>query len=180
VSEWSLPDPARRVHSVPEPRPPARATPAATAEPSPRRPVAPAVDRAQSSSGWLLLVGGGLVVLGSVLPWSVVTTSRHVLSADGLRGDGRVTLVLGLIVAAIGLRALLATVRRSMVVVALVAASVAAVVAGFNAFDLETLGTAADQLASLNVGHGLLLTAIGGIVAVIGSVRLVASTHHPS
>jgi hypothetical protein len=126
----------------------------------------------------MLVIGGGLAMLGSILPWSVVTTSRRVLSADGLRGDGRITLLLGLIVVAIGVRALVGLVRRPVVVVALVAASVTAVIAGFNAFDLQGFGNASDQLASLNVGHGLLITVIGAVVAVIGCVRLVAASHH--
>ena len=168
MSEWSLPDPASRVRALPQPGD----GPATSATPDDGP-----VGRAQSASGWLLVVGGGLATLGSVLPWSVVTSSRRVLSADGLGGDGRITLLLGLVVVAVGVMALVSRLRRAACIVALVAAAVVVVVAGYNAFDLDSFGTASDQMASLEMGHGLLITAIGGGVAVVGGVRLVAASH---
>jgi hypothetical protein len=55
-----------------------------------------------------------------------------------------------------------------------VAAISVAAIAGYNAFNLDAVGDAADQIAALNLGHGQLITAIGGLVALLGSARLVA------
>ena len=171
MSEWSLPDPASRVRALPQPGD----APATSATPDDGP-----IGRAQSASGWLLVVGGGLATLGSVLPWSVVTSSRRVLSADGLGGDGRITLLLGLVMVAVGVMALVSRLRRAACILALVAAAIVVVVAGYNAFDLDSFGTASDQMASLEMGHGLLITAIGGGVGIVGGVRLVAASHdHP-
>jgi hypothetical protein len=166
VSEWSLPDPAARVKALrdPEDEPPTAANANGP------------VGGTQSTSGWLLVVGGGLAVLGSILPWSVVTSSRRVLSADGLTGDGRITILLGLAVVVVGVLALVGRPPRPACIGALVAAAVVVVIAGYNAFDLDALGTASDQMASLEMGHGLLITAIGGTVAVVGGVRLLAAS----
>ncbi len=156
MSRWSLPDPSTRVDVVP-----------AIGSSS-------TVQRVQSLAGWLLITGGGMAVLGSVLPWSVVTSYKKVLSADGLGGDGRITLLLGLVLVGLGTVALLRRVPQGLAAGSLVAAIAVTVVAGYNAFDLGSLGDASDQLSSLELGHGLVITLIGGLIGVVGGARLVA------
>jgi hypothetical protein len=123
---------------------------------------------------WLLVTGGGLAILGSVLPWSVVTSAQGVLSADGLKGDGRITAVLGGLLLVLGAAVFAGWSNRAVGITGVVTAIAVAAIAGYNAFDLDAFGDAADQMASLNLGHGLLITAIGGLVALLGSARLVA------
>ena len=48
------------------------------------------------------------------------------------------------------------------------------VIAAYNAFDLSAFGDAGDQLASLDMGHGLVITVIGGVIAAVGAARAVA------
>lgn len=131
--------------------------------------------RAGQVDGWLLLTGGGLAALGSVLPWSVMTTGdRGVHSAAGITGDGWVTLLLGLVVVLAGALTLVGWATRGLAVTAVVCAIAITVVAGYNSFDLSAFGAAGDQLASMELGHGLVMTVIGGLVALVGSARAVA------
>ena len=43
-----------------------------------------------------MLVGGGLVLIGSFLPWATVTTVFGTISVAGTNGDGKITLGVGL------------------------------------------------------------------------------------
>jgi hypothetical protein len=156
VPRWSVPDPSTRVVEL---RPPG----------SPPTPA-----RVSTRGAWLLVTGGGLAMLGSVLPWSVVTSAQGVLSADGLRGDGRITAVLGGLLLVLGAAVFAGWSNRAVGITGLVTAIAVTAVAGYNAFNLDDFGEAADQMAALNFGHGLLITAIGGLIALLGSARLVA------
>jgi hypothetical protein len=155
VSRWSLPDPSTRVPSLPTPT---------------------RVDgrHVESVAGWLLVIGGGLCVLGSLLPWSVITAVKTVLSVDALHGDGRFTLPLGLIIVAIGILTLGGRVGLRLAVVVTVLSVAVTAIAVYNAIDLDALGTAANEEASLELGHGLVITLIGAVLGVIGGARLVA------
>src|SRR5207245_4255602 len=76
-------------------------------------------------------IGGALAVAGSILPWAVVTFRpgalgvepptlftpvRHVMGTH--TGDGKITLVIGLVVALLGIAGLLVRRRESRTVVA--------------------------------------------------------------
>ena len=125
-------------------------------------------------SAWLLVIGGGLAALGSVLPWRVATEGgKHVLSTAGLRGNGWLTLVLGVAVLVVGLLGLRRRGRPGVAVAVLVAGVAITVVAGYNAFDLGALGDTSDQTASYELGHGLLMALIGGVLTLVGGARFV-------
>jgi hypothetical protein len=132
------------------------------------------LDDVHRVAGWLVIAGGGLAVLGSVLPWRVATTFGSVFSTDGLRGDGRLTLALGVLLVVIGAITVVGHVTRVAAVVAVVAGAAVIAVAGYNAFDLDEIGRAGDRLASMQLGHGLLITVIGGVLCLIGAARTVA------
>ena len=157
VSRWSLPDPSTRVATLPDP--------ARRRAPAPKRP---------SFEGWLLITGGGIAMLGSVLPWSVMTTGDRVHSAAGTTGDGRVTLLLGLILVAAGVLTLLGVAARWLAITAIACAIMLTVIAAYDAVDLSAFGNAGDELASLEMGHGLVITVIGGVLAAVGAARCVA------
>ncbi len=130
--------------------------------------------RVRRGAGWPLVVAGGLAVIGSVLPWSVVTTFKHVVSFQGLRHDGWFTLVLGIALVLIGIAVLQGYSNQTVAVVALCVAAAIAVIAVYSTTDLAAFGNARDTNESLEVGHGLVITMIGGLLGVIGSARLVA------
>jgi hypothetical protein len=67
-------------------------------EPPPRRDLAGPTDRTPNKAGPALeLIGGGLVLLGSFLPWATVATVFGTVSLNGIDGDGKITMVLGLV-----------------------------------------------------------------------------------
>ena len=107
-------------------------------------------------------------MLGSVLPWSVMTTGDRVHSAAGTAGDGRVTLLLGLILVAAGVLTLLGVAARWLAITAISCAIMLTVIAAYDAVDLSAFGNAGDELASLEMGHGLVITVIGGVLAAVG------------
>ena len=45
----------------------------------------------------LEFIGGGLVLLGSFLPWASVATVFGTVSLNGIEGDGKITVVLGVV-----------------------------------------------------------------------------------
>jgi hypothetical protein len=159
VNRWSVPDPATRVATLPAPA---------------QRRVQPRPRALVTAETWLLLVGGGMAMLGSILPWSVATTGALVASENGMHRDGRVTILLGLVVVVVGVVGIWYRIGRGVAVGALVAAVTITVLTGYDAFDLSAFGDAGDQLASLEIGHGLVITVIGGVVAMIGAARVVA------
>jgi hypothetical protein len=132
------------------------------------------LDDVHQVAGWLVIAGGGLAILGSVLPWRVATTFGSVFSTDGLRGDGRLTLALGIVVVIIGALTVAGHVTRGAAVGALIAGVAIVAVATYNAFDLDQIGASGDRLASMQLGHGLLTTVIGGVLCLIGAARAVA------
>jgi len=51
----------------------------------------------------LLIIGGALMAVGSLLPWTVARTAFTTVERSGTDGDGLVTLGLGVLLALIGL-----------------------------------------------------------------------------
>ena len=159
MSEWSLPDPASRVRALPQPGD----APATSATPDDGP-----IGQAQSASRVAL---GGRGRLGDARIGAALER-RHQLAGACCRPTAseamrRITLLLGLVMIAVGVMALVSRLRRAACILALVAAAIVVVVAGYNAFDLDSVGTASDQMASLEIGHGLLITAIGGGVGIV-------------
>jgi hypothetical protein len=104
----------------------------------------------------------------------MTTGDKGLHSAAGIVGDGWVTLLLGLVVVVAAAPALVGWGARGLAVTGVVSAIAITVIAGYNAFDLSAFGHAGDQLASMEMGHGLVMTVIGGIVALVGGARVVA------
>lgn len=126
---------------------------------------APASPPSSPTPGIVMTTGGGLVALGSFLPWA----SLGPFSASGLDGDGVITLVLGVIVLGMGIVWLTAGGKRWLPVVALVSAVLITLVAGYDSMNIST-SEPGPFGAELSVGSGLWLTLLGGIVAATGSV----------
>jgi hypothetical protein len=45
-----------------------------------------------------MAVGGGLVLIGSFMPWASITSIFGTLNIAGTQGDGKITLIFGLII----------------------------------------------------------------------------------
>lgn len=50
----------------------------------------------------LAWIGGGLLIFGSVMPWATISAGILSVSKAGTDGDGKITLVLGLLILAAG------------------------------------------------------------------------------
>lgn len=121
-----------------------------------------------------LIVGGSLgVVIGAFLPWATVGP----FSKAGTDGDGVITLILGLACAAFGVAAL-SRARRGYAVTALVAAVLAVVVAIIDIGDVSSVAEGPLGIEA-EVGVGLVLTLVAGLVAVAGCVVAIRSTRRP-
>lgn len=118
------------------------------------------------TQGWMVLGGGAALAIGSFLPWaSAFGQSVTGMDAD----DGVITLVLGLVLVALGYMMAMRETQRWMVIAALVVGLIAVVVALIDLFDV--LGTEA-----VSVGIGLWIVVLGAIVAAAGAaMRMRAS-----
>ncbi len=129
-------------------------------------------------SGWRIggIAAAVFVFIGSFLPWATVDTFFGSFSANGMDGDGRITLVLGL---AAGV--LVGLWKRPTVIIAAVLSGFVVLIA---LVDLVDLGRAAGDglgLADVSPGIGLILTLLAGIagvaVAFVGQMQLAKEGH---
>lgn len=138
---------------------------------------APQVQRAAGPSiewaGAVILIGGALACLGSLLPWITATAAFvGTISRNGFDGggDGIFTAGLGLVIALMGI-AILA--RSGNARTARIGTAIcAAVLLWVAVMDINAVN---DRLESLDagafgsVGMGLIVIVFGGVVAIIGS-----------
>ena len=119
----------------------------------------------RSSRSTLIVVGGSLVaIIGSFLAWASVE-GISVSGTDG--GDGTLTLILGLITAALAVF-LLGRGRSRQIGVA-IAAALIILIAVINIADVNSVASDFGGIADVSVGFGLWLVLIGGIVALAGA-----------
>jgi hypothetical protein len=151
--------------------------------------------RGESTAGIVAIVGGGLLAVGSFLPWAEVSGSGASVTAKGLDGsDGYITLAAGLIAVVTGLLMVRAT-RRVVAVVAVLAGLVGGGLALYDALTAKdsVLDAAAEELApsfgvspdqvraaldqavdsgqlGVSISIGLYVVIAGGLVTVVGGV----------
>ncbi|HEX7463723.1 MAG TPA: hypothetical protein VF382_02360 [Actinomycetota bacterium] len=118
------------------------------------------------------MIGGGLVLLGSFLPWatirSAVLSSPGSLSVNGTDGDGQITLVLALVIVGIGVVGLMG--RPRFWLISLIAGCLAALVAVIDIIDVSrTAGEVESAYLDASVGIGLWVVLAGAVVAVVGA-----------
>ena len=123
--------------------------------------------------GWWLIFGGGLVALGSFLPW-ITFSGAGTFNRSGLdRGDGVITLVCGAVVGIIGGYIVsgrsVTTGIRAFLWSALI---VAAVVWGLDFADIRGRVAAINWGFNEGFGSGVWVVAVGVVVAVFGSFTL--------
>jgi len=107
----------------------------------------------------MLMAGGsGLVIVGSFMPW----VRRGPVSISGVQSDGRITVVLGLLmlILALASRSSPSTFPRVLV---MIGAVLAIVVAGIDNTRLR------EDLPDNLIGGGIATVFLGGIAALIGT-----------
>lgn len=148
--------------------------PAPWAPPAPDGPTPPPARRAALWPGALLVGAALLALIGAVLPWAEVRAVFFgQLDVAGTEGDGVITLLLGLVLGALGVLAPLAGNPRWLGVVALVTS---VVIFAVGAYDLADVTRAASELRTelfgidARPGPGLYLTVVAGVVGLAGGV----------
>lgn len=134
------------------------------------RPPAERANEAPNKAGpAIALVGGALVAIGSLMPWATITHVFGTVNLNGTEGDGKITLVVGLVLVFLAVLELTGTgnIRAIILIVAVVAA-------GLGVYEIVNLN---DRLVDVNtefarasVGVGLNAVVGGGVLAVLGSL----------
>jgi hypothetical protein len=129
-------------------------------------------------TGWLLAAAGLGVTIGSFLTWATVVstfggpgTTTDIAGTSGDR-DGRITVVVGAVMFAMGLLIMLRQGRLWVSVGGIVLSAVAAVVALADISDVSTTSHTVSSIGAghIDVGGGLylvLVTALAGLAAAI-------------
>jgi hypothetical protein len=188
-------------------------------------------DRIASPGAIVGLIGGALLILGSFLTWLTLSFNLDAFakvlsdatgvqvspsdlssnglagstSASGIKNDGKLTLVAGVVVV-VGAILLIAVanVRKAAAIVMIIAGALGGLVAGYNLLTKNSqidkaLANAGGQLKGLGIsvdafrpvltvkwGIGIYLCLLGGIIAVVGGVMAsrspaaVATTAQPA
>lgn len=123
----------------------------------------------------VVLIGGGLVLLGSFLPWITATAAFvGTISRSGIDGggDGLITAGIGLVIVVAGLLGFASPGAVSVARLGAVVAGIAAVALGILEINSVNARIASldVQTATATVGMGLYAVILGGIVAFIGGL----------
>jgi hypothetical protein len=120
----------------------------------------------------LAAVGGGLVLIGSFMPWASVATAFGTVSIAGTEGDGKITLFIGLVMVLLSVLELtgnVLVVGLPTRVLALIAAFGAAGVGGYDLVNVSNnLSSVSSEFARASIGVGLYAVVGGGVVAIVG------------
>lgn len=141
--------------------------------------------REQRVPAGILVVGGGLAVAGSVLPWeTVLSATGGTVQRSGLESpDAVMTLVLGVVIVAagaIGFRRVPTGYWRGMlllvvtVLLGVVIFDGAELVRSIGAFNSRFVGS-----AQASVGIGLYAIALGAVLGLVGAIRLPGRRRSP-
>jgi hypothetical protein len=118
----------------------------------------------------LLLAGGALAAIGSLLPWATVSSGFGSVSINGIEGDGRFTVVLGGALALLGFLRL-GTPPRGNPIIGFLLAILLGIVGALAYSNLSGgLADAESEFVRASIGIGLYLVLAGAIAGIIGSV----------
>lgn len=114
------------------------------------------------------ILGAILIIAGSLMPWATVQSIFGTMSLNGTEGDGIITLLAGIGLAA-GAGATAAFQRLWL---AIAQAITAGGVAALSLYEINhvtsSLDDAGNELARASAGSGLYVLLIGAVVAVLG------------
>ncbi len=136
-------------------------------QPGSRRPLGPA-----KLLPGIVIGAGVLVVLGSLLPWATVSSGIGSLSVDGTSGDGKLTLILGVIALVMGVVLLQRGAGVGWLVGTGVVFLVTLGVSIKDASDISSFGDQVTALVGVHVGFGLWLCILGSIAGVVATALL--------
>ena len=118
-----------------------------------------------------LLVGAAGLIVGALLPWATVDAVLFSATANGIDGDGVITLIVGGIVA---IFVALLRGRRGVAAACLLLGLLAGVVALVDLVNVSSrvgdVQSTANLALKASVGVGLWLTALAAVAVVVGSV----------
>jgi hypothetical protein len=125
--------------------------------------------------GIVLLIAGALAVLGSFLPWITATMAFvGTISRNGIDGggDGVITIVLGIVIALIGIARLARSGNpRTMRIGAGLAALVLGVVTWVDVASINQRVSGLDsKVAIASLGMGIIVIGIAAVLAFIGAL----------
>lgn len=125
------------------------------------------------------LIASALVILGSFVPWASVEAFGMSDTMNGFDGDGRTSLVIGLVMAL-----LFGIAKRGTVIAAAVVSLLALGLGAFEFIDLQSVSDEFGGIASVSPGIGLFMIVAGGIagtlIGVFGQARLSAAPTAPA
>lgn len=123
----------------------------------------------------LILLGGAMTAIGSLLPWTIARSGLATAERAGTDGDGVFTLGIGIVIVVLAIigweRPLPRVGRMGVIMLSAAAFGIAALVYG-SVSDFIAQGS--DIEAS--IGMGLYITAAGALIALIGGARLVPAS----
>ena len=132
-------------------------------------------DEPRSPDAMVIAIGGGMLAVGSMLPWISATTGFGTLTRSGLDGggDGVFTLLLGVAGVFLGLNLLgvVGVAHPKAPVGAIVAGSIALVILVLAYLDVQSRIDEAPSLVGASVGAGLYVSALGAGMVLFGGIR---------
>lgn len=117
---------------------------------------------------YVAIVGGVLVILGSFLNWVSVSAGPFAESKNGIEGDGKITLILGVLLI---VGAVIALKKPGRPWVALVFSVLALLMGIFEYIDISgDVSDIKDLGLSASVGIGVYIVILGALVGLVSSV----------
>lgn len=113
------------------------------------------------------LIGGGIILLGSSMPWATIASGFGSIGLAGTEGDGKITRFLGMALIVFGVVSLTSGRRLSILqVLASLAAGAVAVIDLSNVS--SRLASVTSGFVHASVGAGLYLVLAGALASAVG------------
>lgn len=137
------------------------------------RPRSSAVSTASPFAAWGLAGGALLAFVGSFLPWATLSFLGLRVNVAGTRGDGKLTLILGLAIG-VGFILLFRNSSRAGPIVACISAVLALIVSGYDLLNITSrvakFNRQTSGMVTAHAGYGLFVVVIGAAVSLAASV----------
>lgn len=127
----------------------------------------------QRTASILTALGGGLLVLGAILPWAVVRSGLGSIETPGIEGDGVFSLGCGVLIGLIGLVRFDKPISPAgkLVVLALAALAAYVVVQVFTGLS-TAIGDLEGDTVRGAIGTGLYVSGLGVLLSFVGGLGL--------
>jgi len=131
---------------------------------------APVTGRSPVTS-WIVVLSGGLITLGSIFPW-ITASAVFVgsISVNGMEGDGKITIVLGVILLVFGFVGVGGGKIHPVILILPGVAAIGVVIINYQNIQDAVREIQSSGVGVSSIGYGFWMIAIGGVVAVVGAV----------